>query len=52
MDPSLEAQKAAEELERSWDKDEHPEWFTDDDFDHHEYETSVSNRIKQGWVVF
>jgi len=30
----------------------HENWISEDDFDHDAYDNSLSNRFKQGWIVF
>ena len=30
----------------------HPNYIDEEDFDHDAYDSSLSNRLKQGWIVF
>ena len=35
-----------------WDPDKHPDWIDPNTFDYDTYNSSVGNRIKQGWICF
>ena len=36
----------------TFDTEKHPEWETATEFDESTYDSSIGNRIKQGWIVF